>query len=211
MSLVQAAFHDAAQGFEIPTKAMREATTAVFVLDPDGNNMEAVCREIYSTQNAGGTMPSDNDMASWNERADRFCKAWSSEVGRPDFDTLSTIYAVDPDVVIYDTLPPIQGFRGFEQMRQSIYPQLTYIDVRRTGPIDVKRLADGTVVVTSYPFHLSYGFSNGTGHEIDARISEVWERRTGEYVIVHEHPSTVYALAPTGKAGSGAAAAHVNR
>ena len=144
-------------------------------------------------------MTSDNDMASWNERADRFCKAWSSEVGRPDFDTLSKVYAADADVVIYDTLPPIQGFRGFEQMRQSIYPELTYIHVRRTGPIDVKRLADGTVVVTSYPFHLSYGFSNGTGHEIEARISEVWERRTGEYVIVHEHPSTVCTLAPTAR------------
>ena len=147
-------------------------------------------------------MTSDNRLASWNERADRFCEAWSSEVGRPDFDTLSKIYAADADVVIYDTLPPIEGFRGFEQMRHSIYPELKYIHVRRTGPIDVKRLADGSVVVTSYPFHLSYGFLNGTGHEIEARISEVWERRTGEYVIVHEHPSTVYALAPTGKSKS---------
>ncbi len=58
------------------------------------------------------TMTSNNDLASWNERADRFCKAWSSEVGHPDFDTLSKIYATDADIVIYDTLPPIQGFRG---------------------------------------------------------------------------------------------------
>lgn len=141
-------------------------------------------------------MTSDDDMTSWNERADRFCKAWSSAVGRPDFDTLSRIYATDPDVVILDTLPPIEGFRGFEHMRQSIYPELAYIHVRRTGPIDVKRLASDAIVVTCYPFHLSYGFSDGTGHEIDARISEVWERRNGDYVIVHEHPSTVYALAP---------------
>ena len=142
-------------------------------------------------------MASDNKMTSWNERADRFCKAWSSEVGHPDFDALSKIYAADADVVIYDTLPPMQGFRGFEQMRQSIYPELTSIHVRRTGPIDVKRLADGIVVVTNYPLHLSYRFSDGTGHEIDARISEVWERRDGEYVIVHEHPSTAYVLPPT--------------
>jgi len=137
-------------------------------------------------------MNSDNDMAAWNERADRFCKAWSSEVGRPDFDALSKVYAADADVVIYDTLPPLEGFRGFEQMRKSIYPELTHIRVQRTGPVAVKHLAGGTVVVTSYPFHLSYGFSDGTGHEIDARISEVWEKRVGEYVIVHEHPSTIY-------------------
>lgn len=141
-------------------------------------------------------MISDDDTPSWDERADRFCKAWSSDVGRPDFETLSKIYATDADVVIYDTLPPIEGFRGFERMRQSIYPELTYIHVCRTGPIAVKRLANDTVVVTCYPFHLSYGFADGTGHEIDARISEVWERRRDGYVIVHEHPSTVYAAAP---------------
>ena len=152
-------------------------------------------------------MTSGNEMASWNERADRFCEAWSSEVGRPDFDTLSKIYAADADVVIYDTLPPIEGFRGFEQMRQSIYPELARIHVHRTGPIAVKRLAGGIVVVTSYPFHLSYGFANGTGHEIDARISEVWEKRAGEYWIVHEHPSTVYASAPASKAAESGTAA----
>ena len=151
-------------------------------------------------------MTSDADIAAWNERADRFCEAWSSGVGCPDFDALSKVYAADADVVIYDTLPPMQGFRGFEQMRRAIYPELTTIQVRRTGPIDVKRLADGAVVVTSYPFHLSYGFADGTGHEIDARISEVWERRAGGYVIVHEHPSTVYDLAPAGKPKPGAAA-----
>src|SRR5580765_6891800 len=85
-------------------------------------------------------------------------------------------------------------------MRQSIHPGLTTIQLRRTGPIGVKRLADGAVVVTSCPFHLSYGFADGTGDEIDARISEVWERRAGAYVIVHEHPSTVYALEPAGEA-----------
>jgi len=150
-------------------------------------------------------MTSIDDIASWNERADRFCEAWSSGVGRPDFASLAKVYAPDADVVIFDTLPPMQGFRGFEQMRQSIYPELTTIQVRRTGPIDVKRLVDGAVVVTSYPFHLSYGFADGTGHEIDARISEVWERRAGVYVIVHEHPSTVYALEPAGRAKPDAA------
>jgi ketosteroid isomerase-like protein len=152
-----------------------------------------------TTTSNGVTVKMENDITTWNERADRFCKAWSSAVGRPDFETLSKLYAPDTDIVIFDTLPPIHGFRGFEQMRQSIYPDVTGIEVRRTGPIDLKRLANGGVVVTSYPFHLSYSFSDGTGHEIAARISEVWEKRADGYVIVHEHPSTVYVLAPTGK------------
>jgi hypothetical protein len=63
-------------------------------------------------------------------------------------------------------------------------------------------LAAGSVVVVSYPFHLSYGFANGTGHETEARISEAWEKRAGTYVIVYEHPSTVYELSPAGQANS---------
>jgi ketosteroid isomerase-like protein len=128
----------------------------------------------------------------WNERADAFCRAWSSEEGHPDYGALSKFYAPDTDVVIYDTLPPLGGFRGFEQMRHTIYPGLALIRVRRTGPLTVKSLCEGNVVVTNYQFHLKYGFSDGTGYDIDARISEVWERRDGAYVIVHEHPSTTY-------------------
>ncbi len=139
----------------------------------------------------------ETTTAAWEDRADAFCRAWSSEEGRPDYDRLSEFYAPDPDMVIYDTLPPLVGFRGFSEMRRTIYPELARLHVARTGPIAVKMLCDGQVAITSYPFHLSYGFRDGTGYEIDARISEVWERREGRYVIVHEHPSTTYDLPPT--------------
>jgi ketosteroid isomerase-like protein len=107
------------------------------------------------------------------------------------------LYAQDPDIVIYDALPPLEGFRGFDQMRRMIYPELALIRVRRTSPVAVKVLCEGSVVVTSYQFHLKYCFANGTDHNIDARISEVWERRNGAYLIVHEHPSTTYNVPPS--------------
>lgn len=65
------------------------------------------------------------------------------------------------------------------------------IAVHRTGPVAVKALAGGQVIVTAYSFHLSYRFDDERAYEIDARISEVWERRADGYVIVHEHPSTI--------------------
>ena len=131
---------------------------------------------------------------NWDRAADEFCQAWSSDVGRPDYARLADFYAPDPDVVIYDTLAPLAGFRGFEQMREAIYPGLATIDVQRTGPVEAKGLADNRVVVTSYPFRLSYGFADGRRYELEARISEVWERRPGGYRIVHGHPSTVHDL-----------------
>ena len=133
-------------------------------------------------------------IKEWENRADEFCRAWSSEVGRPNFEALSQLYAADSDVVIYDTLPPLAGFRGFEEMRQQIYPELCRIEVRRTGALLLKSLCEGRVVVTAYPFHLSYGFTDGQRYEIDARITETWEQRPEGYRIVQEHPSTVWQL-----------------
>ncbi|MGE5746029.1 MAG: hypothetical protein ACM33U_02075 [Solirubrobacterales bacterium] len=41
---------------------------------------------------------------------------------------------------------------------------------------------------------MAYGFGDGRRYELEARISEVWERRPGGYRIVHEHPSIVHDL-----------------
>lgn len=129
---------------------------------------------------------------NWENVADEFCAAWTSPVGKPDLDRLACFYAPDDDVIIYDTLAPLEGFRGFTALKASIYEGLRRIGVRRTGPVVVRPLAGGEIVVTAYLSHLSYEFTDGRRYEIDSRISEVWERRNGRYVVVHEHPSTVY-------------------
>ncbi len=128
----------------------------------------------------------------WTAVADAFCQAWSSNRGSPDYDYLASFYAPDDDVIIYDTLPPIGGFLGFAQLRNEIYPGLGQIAVERTGDVVARELAAGQVVITCYPLRLRYAFADGRRMSIDARISEVWERRSDGYRIVHEHPSTVH-------------------
>ena len=59
----------------------------------------------------------------WDRAADEFCQAWSSDVGRPDYARLADFYAPDPDVVIYDSLAPLAGFRGFEQNAREHLPR----------------------------------------------------------------------------------------
>lgn len=128
----------------------------------------------------------------WIAVADAFCHAWSSNQGLPDYDYLSNLYAHDNDIIIYDSLPPLKGFRGFSQLRSEIYPGLSAILVQRTGDVVARELANGQAVVTCYPFRLEYSFDDGRKMVINARISEVWERRSDGYRIVHEHPSTTY-------------------
>lgn len=132
-----------------------------------------------------------NGEPDWNAVADIFCAAWSTDDGKPNFDVLAEMYAHDADVVIYDSLAPIEGFRGFEDLRSSIYADLAQLSVQRTGNVEHRSFADGKIVVTAYPLRFAYDFKDGRAYEFDARISEVWELRNQRYVIVHEHPSTV--------------------
>ena len=162
-----------------------------------------IFRKALSSDNDGGqtdernevmniTTPNQQLPVNWEAVADRFCEAWTSSIGKPNFDTLGEMYARDEDVIIYDTLPPLNGFRGFDDLRTSIYEGLASMTTELRGNVTVRALANGEVIVTSYPFHLSYRFDDGRHYEIDARITEVWEKRGERYVIVHEHPSTIY-------------------
>lgn len=136
------------------------------------------------------TPPTSASQPDWERIADAFCAAWTSDEGRPDFEALAQFYAHDDDVVIYDTLPPLEGFRGFAALSREIYSGLERIAVERTGPVTAKPIAGGAAFATAYPFHLSYAFDDGRVYEIDARITKVWERRPEGWRIVQEHPST---------------------
>ena len=131
------------------------------------------------------------DGPDWTAAADRFVEVWSSDTGEPDYDALAKLYGQDDDIVIYDSLPPIQGYRGFPEMKNTIFAEVAFLRVQRTSEVTTRELAEGAVVVTSYLLQLEYRFADGESAEFPARISQVWERRGDHYEIVHEHPSTV--------------------
>lgn len=129
------------------------------------------------------------DLSQWQQRIETYCKAWTTDTGKPDFETLSTFYAKDNDVVIYDSLPPLEGFTGFDQMTE-IYPGLTRLEVLPNRDLRVKYVADNRVAITAFTSQMSYTFENGKTFKIKARHSDVWEKRGDAWLIVHEHPST---------------------
>lgn len=143
-------------------------------------------------EQTANSVSTTSSQPNWSAITDEFCAAWTSENGQPDLETLANFYAHDADVVIYDTLPPLEGFAGFNDLRSEIYDGLERIATKRTGEVRLKMLADGQVVAAAYPIHHSYRFSDGRSYEIDARITQVWEKRDNSYRIVQEHPSTVY-------------------
>jgi hypothetical protein len=134
-------------------------------------------------------MPTTMD---WEQVADRFCDAWTTEDGQPDYTLLRELYSEDGDIVIYDSLPPLEGFRGFDQMTAEMYADdLVALSVERSGPVEKRELGDGSAVVVSYPLSFVYRFEGEPPLEFEARISQVWELQGPGFRIVHEHPSTI--------------------
>ncbi|MCC5621981.1 DUF4440 domain-containing protein [Nostoc sp. CHAB 5715] len=126
----------------------------------------------------------------WQNRIQEYCEAWTTDSGHPNFERLATFYAMDSDVVIYDSLPPLEGFAGFAEMR-SIYPGLSQLSVSPNQDLQVKLLAEGRVAVTAFTSRMAYTFEDGNEFEVSARHTDVWEKRNNQWLIVHEHPSTV--------------------
>lgn len=132
------------------------------------------------------------ETVDWEQVADRFCRAWTTEDGQPDYKLLRELYSEDRDIVVYDSLPPLEGFRGFEQMAAEIYAHdLEVLSVERSGSVEKRKLGDGSAVVISYPLSFLYRFEGKAPLEFEARISQVWELQGPGFRIVHEHPSTI--------------------
>ena len=91
--------------------------------------------------------------AEWQQRIEDYCEAWTTYDGKPDFKRIGEYYAHDPDVIIYDTLPPLEGFTGFEALR-AIYPNLERLVVTPNKDVQVRLLAGGTVAITTHTFRL---------------------------------------------------------
>jgi ketosteroid isomerase-like protein len=54
---------------------------------------------------------------------------------------------------------------------------------------DLKVTRGGSLALTTLTFHLSAKLKGGTPLEFDGRHTIVWEKRGGQWLIIHEHVS----------------------
>ena len=141
-------------------------------------------------------MSADFDSTKGASFADRWCAAWSAGSGQGDFDTLEPMYTKDEDVPIFDTIEPLMGFRGYADMKSSIYSggQLEGLELERSGEVEVKNIAQGGAVILTWPLTITYTLPGKSAKAVPARMTQVLERRDSDWLIVLEHPSTIISL-----------------
>lgn len=116
----------------------------------------------------------------------RYYTAWSTL--NPD--NAAPLYAKDPDLVFYD-IAPLKYSGGWseysETFKKSMAPGFSSLTLTPNNDLNVTRR--GNVALTTLTFHLSARQKDGTPMEFDGRHTIVWEKRGGQWLIIHEHVS----------------------
>jgi len=122
----------------------------------------------------------------FNDLIKRYYTAWNTL--NPD--NASFLYARDADLVFFD-IAPLKYSGGWQEYRvnfkKNVAPGFSSLILKPNN--DVKITRRGNMALTTLTFHLSAKQKDGTAMEFDCRHTIVWEKRGGQWLIVHEHVS----------------------
>jgi ketosteroid isomerase-like protein len=116
----------------------------------------------------------------------RYYSAWSTL--NPD--NASSLYAKDADLVFFD-IAPLKYSGGWPEYSDNFKKNMApgFSTLTLTPNNDVKVTRKGNIALTTLTFHLSAKQKDGTAVEFDGRHTIVWEKRGGQWLIIHEHVS----------------------
>jgi ketosteroid isomerase-like protein len=124
----------------------------------------------------------------------RFVAAFNAK----DVDSIMKLYAPGPQLFVFDVTPPreIVGWDNYRKDWQELFAAFP-------GPVkfsvsDLVISTAGTVAYSHRIDHPQFTQKDGSKHELVARVTDVYRRIHGEWLIVQEHVSVPVDLA-TGK------------
>lgn len=132
------------------------------------------------------TLAQKKSTDDFNDLIKRYYTAWSTL--NPD--NASFLYAKDADLVFFD-IAPLKYSGGWQEYRDNFKKNVGpgFSTLTLTPNNDVKVTRRGIVALTTLTFHLSARMKDGTALEFDDRHTIVWEKRKGQWLIIHEHVS----------------------
>ena len=123
--------------------------------------------------------------AEFKALIDGYYAAWSTL----DPNKAAKYYAKDADLVFFDIAP--LKYNGWGEYKEGVVKNFTSLassgSLKPNGDLKVTRR--GTLAWTTVTFHLSVKSKAGGGMEVESRHTAIWEKRGGQWLIVHEHVS----------------------
>ena len=122
----------------------------------------------------------------FNDLIKRYYAAWSTL--NPD--NASFLYAKDADLVFFD-IAPLKYSGGWQEYRDNFKNNVApgFSSLTLTPGNDLKVTRRGNIALTTLTFRLAGKQKDGGTLEFDGRHTIVWEKRGGQWLIIHEHVS----------------------
>ena len=122
----------------------------------------------------------------FNDLIKRYYAAWSTL--NPD--NASFLYAKDANLVFFD-IAPLKYSGGWREYRDNFKKNVApgFSSLTLTPGNDLKVTRRGSIALTTLTFHISAKQKDGGAMEFDGRHTIVWEKRGGQWMIIHEHVS----------------------
>ena len=122
----------------------------------------------------------------FNDLIKRYYAAWNTL--NPD--NASFLYAKDADLVFFD-IALLKYSDGWQEYRDNFKKNVApgFSSLTLTPGNDLKVTRRGNLALTTLTFHIAAKQKDGTTLEFDGRHTIVWEKRGGQWLIVHEHVS----------------------
>ena len=118
--------------------------------------------------------------------------AWSTDTGKVDYEAIGRFYFKEPENVFYVPMLPLEGYKGWHNFRNGIEQNLfnSVSKFRLTAKDDLQLWRRDDLAWGTFTFNFSKTSIDQHILEFEARMTAIFERRGGQWLLVHEHAST---------------------
>jgi uncharacterized protein (TIGR02246 family) len=141
-----------------------------------------------SAPSVSASSKSDVDMI--NALEDKFVAA----VNAKDIDAIMSIYVPDESLLVFDLAVPLQ-YAGAAAYRKNWQDFIATIGPLKFEVTDFTVAVEGKLAYSHSVHHLTATDSNGQNLDWTVRVSDVYRKINGQWLVIHEHVSVPIDLA----------------
>jgi ketosteroid isomerase-like protein len=125
------------------------------------------------------------DEETFRALTDSYCAAWSTL----DANAPAKFYAKDDGLVFYDLAP--FSYHGWKEYHDGVQKEFftSMVGGSLIAGKDLKVTRHGTIAWTTVTMHFNEKTKDGKTGDADVRYTGIWEKRGGDWLLVHEHLS----------------------
>lgn len=134
---------------------------------------------------------SDAVVLELERLVDKYNKALSQGEAPFDIERVAPLYKRDAEFMAYDLSPPNGGYAGWPSYEAGWHRIMAnYASFYLEANDDVRVTVKGDAAWTSFSFRVWGARKGGIPYKAEGRVTLIWVRADGQWLITHEHVST---------------------